>query len=143
MPGDGEDGSIGDKDTRAPSPPAAPAAGHGKRHEPGNGEHWGGCSAGPAMPGWLVPALEVGDARLAARSATPSRVSPAGTGSGTGLGRQAACLPAGGAKSEEMQAGMLRQPAAGARPDSCPGGVEGRSDSEPPPREGWNLSQCL
>lgn len=106
--------------------PASPAAGHGKRHEPGNGERWGGCSAGPAMLGQLVPVLEVGDVGDAclASSAMPSGVSPVGTGSGTGLGGQAACLPAGGAKLEEKQAGTLRQPTAVA------GGVEGRGDSK-------------
>lgn len=82
------------------------------------------------MPGRLVLALEVGEVCLAARSAVPSGVSPAGTGSGTGLGCQAACLLAGGVKSEEKQAGTLRQPAAMARLHSRLGGVEGRSDSK-------------
>lgn len=63
------------------------------------------------MPGQLVPVLEVGDACLAC-PAVPSGVSPTSTGSGTVLGGQAACLPAGGVKLEEKQAGTLCQPAA-------------------------------
>lgn len=54
------------------------------------------------------PVPELGDPYLEAACAVPSGVSPASTGSGTGLGSLFACLSAGRATPEVKQAGTLR-----------------------------------
>lgn len=106
-----------------PVPPAVPAAGHGERHDPGNGD------AGAAAR-WDNHA---GAACPSAGSAVLGSVSPTSTGPSTGLGcRQLA-------EQRSRQGHCASPELILTAPRACRGTAVTASPSE----GGWNLSQCF